>query len=88
LSPIKKSDVKSHLTARNRHGIHLYRPGVEPKETDFSDGKSEHENADTLKPAIALPNQPLSSIMTIPSVRAEPDSSDVATLAESKSGQE
>jgi len=88
MSPIKKSDVKNHLSAHNRHGIHLYRPGSQPVPTDFSDGESERANADTNNPDEASLKQSSSSAMTSLPIGQEPDPGPVVNLTESNSSQE
>jgi hypothetical protein len=84
MSPIKKSDVKNHLSVRNRHGIHLYRPGSQPVPSDFSDGESECANPDTNNPDGAPLKQSSSSLPIGP----EPELGPVTNRAESKSAQE
>jgi hypothetical protein len=82
MSPIKKSDVKNHLSAHNRHGIHLYRPGSQPAPTDFSDGESERANAETNSPNGAPLEQSPSSAMTIPPIGPDSDAAPVVKVAE------
>jgi hypothetical protein len=90
MSFVKKSDVKNHLSAHDRHGIHLCRPGSEPVATDFSDGESEHADANINNSDGSPIEQPPSSAMTStsPLIGPEPAPGSVSSQAESKSAQE
>jgi hypothetical protein len=88
MSFVKKSDVKNHLSAHNRHGIHLHRPGSQPVPTDFSDGKSEHADANINNPDGSPLKQSPSNAITSTLAEPEPDPGLVPSQAESKSAQE
>jgi hypothetical protein len=88
MSFVKKSDVKNHLSAHNRHGIHLHRPGSQPVPTDFSDGKSEHADANINNPDGSPLKQSPSSAISSSLAEPETDSGPVSSQAESKSAQE
>lgn len=45
MSFLKKSDVKVHLSSRDRNGKSLYRPSSPARETGFSGDSSAHSDA-------------------------------------------
>jgi hypothetical protein len=82
MSLIKKSDVKNHLSSRNRSEIHLHRSSSQPDATGFSGGQSDSISSNAVE---KMRNLPTSSGPEIVPTRAQADSNHAVTLADSKS---
>ena len=85
MSPIKKSDVKNHLSARNRTGIHLYRPESQPNATGFAGEGSESAHSQMKDSAEKSLDQPAPNQLDAPLNATESDSSDFAASVTFKS---
>jgi hypothetical protein len=85
MSPIKKSDVKNHLSSRNRHGIHLHRPASQPDATGFSGEQSGRADPGTSDVVEKTPNLPSSGRLDTTPSPVQPDSSQLVTVTDSKS---
>lgn len=87
MSLIKKSDVKNHLSPRNRNGIHLYQPASLPDATGFAGDGSESANPQMKDLAKEPFDQPALTQLDAPSNVTVSDSSHVVAPVTSKSAQ-
>jgi hypothetical protein len=85
MSFIKKSDVKNHLSSRNRNGIHLYKPASQPDATGFSGEQSGRADSSLGNVVETTPNLPSSRGQDTSPAQAQPDSNQLVTITESKS---
>lgn len=81
---IKKSAVKTHLSTRNRNGIHLYRPASQPDATGYSGEPSVRAESNAIEVIEDNFSEPRSSGVEPPQNKAQTDSGQAETLAKSK----
>jgi hypothetical protein len=87
MSVIKKSDVKNHLSIRNRNGIHLHRPASQPDATGFSGEESGRKDENLDHSVEESLKQPLSTGLETPPILIESGSGNIVTPVVSKSAQ-
>lgn len=87
MSVIKKSDVKNHLSRRNRTGIHLYRPEVQPDATGFSGDGIGSAAVNSRNSAENTLMSGMSNGMNLPATSIAPNSSGSLELVVPKSPQ-
>lgn len=85
MSVFKKSDVKSHLSPRNRKGIHLSRPASQPGTTGAAADESSAARSATAPEVENLAQQTSSTGLEIPSLESDPVLRPNPDLALSKS---
>lgn len=86
MSLVKKSDVKNHLSPRNRNGIHLYQPESLSDATGFAGEGSESADPQ-MKDLTKELDQPALAQVDSPSSLTASDSSHVVAPVTSKSAQ-
>jgi len=72
MSVFKKSDVKSHLSPRNRKGIHLSRPSSQPDATGAAADESSAARSSTAPEVENLAHQASATGLEIPSFESDP----------------